>query len=120
MEAVRQRIRRHIDDDPDLRGRRDLLQSIPGIGEASAAHLLAALHPHYGFASAKQAAARAGLDVRIRDSGKHIGTRHLTKCGDPMLRKALYMPALVAWELQDGIYGPLPILQGFKYPYTSQ
>jgi transposase len=98
LAAVRARIRKHIDDDPDLRGRAGLLETIPGIGEASAAHLLAALHPHYGFAGAKQAVAHAGLDVRIRDSGKQVGARHLTKCGDPLLRKALYMPALVAWR----------------------
>jgi len=34
LEATRERIRKHINDDPDLRHRGDLLDSIPGIGEA--------------------------------------------------------------------------------------
>lgn len=98
LEATRERIRKHIDDDPDLRRRGDLLDSIPGIGEATLAHLLVALSDHYGFDNAKQAAAHAGLDPKIKESGKWIGKTTLSKCGDPMLRKALYMPALSAWR----------------------
>jgi transposase len=101
--ATRERIRKHIDDDPDLRRRRDLLDSIPGVGEATLAHLLVALSDHYGFENAKQATAHAGLDPRIRESGKWIGKTRLTKSGDPMLRKALYMPALSAWRHNPAI-----------------
>jgi len=96
LEAVRQRIKDQVDGDPDLRGRAGLLASIPGVGEATAAHLLVALSPHYGFENAKQAAAHAGLDVRIRQSGQWKGQSKMTKCGDPLLRKALYMPAVAA------------------------
>ena len=70
LDAVKARIQDHIDDDPDLRGRASLLESIPGIGPATAAHLLVALAPHRHFATAKQAAAHAGLDVRVRQSGQ--------------------------------------------------
>ena len=103
LDATRERIRKHIDDDPDLRERRDLLDSIPGIGEATLAHLLVALSGHYGFDNAKQAAAHAGLDPRIRESGKWVGKTRLSKSGDPLLRKALYMPALVAWRYNPTI-----------------
>ncbi len=103
LDATRERIRRHIDDDPDLRHRGDLLGSIPGIGEATLAHLLVALSDHYGFDNAKQAAAHAGLDPRIRESGKWVGKTRLSKSGDPLLRKALYMPALVAWRYNPTI-----------------
>ena len=98
LAAVEADIRQHIDGDPDLRGRSSLLESIPGIGKTTAAHLLVALAPHYAFATAKQAAAHSGLDIRILQSGKWAGQPHITKCGDPLLRKALYMPALVAWR----------------------
>jgi transposase len=103
LESVRRRIKDHVDNDPDLRGRADLLESIPGVGEATAAHLLVALSPHYGFASAKQAAAHAGLDVRIRQSGQWKGQSKMTKCGDPLLRKALYMPAVAAQRWNPAI-----------------
>lgn len=75
LQAIQQRLQQHIDDDPDYRKRRDLLVSIPGIADTTAIHLLAVLDPHYGFTSAKQVTAYAGLDVRIRDSGKKQGFR---------------------------------------------
>lgn len=103
LEATRERLRRHIDDDPNLKGRRDLLESIPGIGEASAAHLLVALSEHYGFANAKQAVAHAGLAPRLKESGQWKGKTRLSKTGDPLLRKALYMPAVVAWRHNPAI-----------------
>lgn len=98
LAATRERIRQHIDNDPDLRQRRDLLASIPGVGEATRAHLLVALSDHYGFRNAKQAVAHAGLEPRIRQSGQWIGQTHLSKAGNPQLRKALYLPAVVAWR----------------------
>jgi transposase len=98
LQATRERIRQHIDNDPGLRRRRDLLDSIPGIGEAANAHLLVALSEHYGFDNAKQAVAHAGLAPKLSESGKWVGQTRLSKTGDPMLRKALFMPALVAWR----------------------
>ena len=98
LSTVKSRIKDHIDNDPGLRQRADLLESIPGIGITTAAHLLVALSSHHAFATAKQAAAHSGLDIRILQSGKWAGQSRLTKCGDPLLRKALYMPALVAWQ----------------------
>lgn len=98
LDATRTRIKDLIDNDPDLRQRRDLLESIPGIGPAASAHLLTALSAHYGFANAKQAVAHAGLAPKIQESGKWVGKTRISKTGDPALRKALYMPALTAWQ----------------------
>jgi transposase len=98
LDATRQRIQRLIDDDPDLGKRRDLLESIPGIGPAASAYLLTALSAHYGFSNAKQAVAYAGLAPAIQESGTWVGKTRISKTGHPALRKALYMPALVAWQ----------------------
>lgn len=98
---VRERIRRHIDQDPDLRRRRDLLDSIPGIGEATSAVLLAVLGDVARFDNARAVAAFAGLSPAERQSGRWKGHTRLSKTGEPLLRKALYMPALVA-----GRYNP--------------
>lgn len=98
LQATRERIRQHIDNDPDLRRRRDLLDSIPGVGEATIANLLVALSGHYGFKNAKQAVAHAGLAPKLSESGSWVGQTHLSKTGDPLLRKALFMPAMVAWQ----------------------
>lgn len=98
LEATRQRIKSLIDNDPTLRQRRDLLESIPGIGPAASAYLLTVLSTHYGFANAKQAVAYAGLAPKIQESGKWVGKTRLSKTGNPALRKVLYMPALTAWQ----------------------
>jgi transposase len=98
LKATRKAIHDHIDKDPDLKERSDLLDSIPGIGAATIAHLLVALSHHHGYTSAKQAVAHAGLAPAIRESGQWTGKTRIAKNGDARLRKALYMPALVAWQ----------------------
>jgi transposase len=95
IDAVRQQIRDHIDQHPDLRTQRDLLTSIPGIGDTTAALLLAELF-HKAFSSARQAAAFAGVVPRPNDSGTHVGRRVMCKLGPGRVRKALYFPAIAA------------------------
>lgn len=94
---VERKIRQHSDDHPDLKRRRDLLTSIPGIGETTAGSILSEI-PHLDrFQSAKAVAAFAGLSPRERRSGTSIhGRTRLCKTGDARVRKALYMPAMVA------------------------
>jgi transposase len=98
LTTTRERVRNLIDNDPDLQRRRDLLETIPGIAESSSAHLLVALSAHYGFTSAKQAVAFAGLNPALNESGKWKGKTRLSKTGDPLLRAKLYMPAVVAGQ----------------------
>lgn len=97
IKAIDAAIRQTIDDDPSLRRQGELLVSIPGLGDKTVAALLA----HYGgplrFESAKQAVAFAGLDPRQHQSGSSVrGKPRLSKVGHARLRKALYMPAMVA------------------------
>ena len=95
IEHVKQLIRDHIDRHSGLRQRRELLTSIPGIGEATAAVLLAELFDKQ-YVSARQAAAFAGLVPRIVESGTLRTPGRLAKIGPGRLRKALYLPALAA------------------------
>jgi transposase len=89
--------RSHIDSHPGLRGQRDLLLSIPGIGEATAAKLLSEIMDVKLYASARQLAAFAGLAPRLHESGSSVRRKaRLSKAGAPRLRKALYFPAVVA------------------------
>jgi transposase len=101
--AVREAIRRHIDSHPGLSHRAGLLESIPGVGGATAAWLLTLFSGHHGFGNAKQAVAFAGLAPRLRQSGQWAGRTRLSKTGDPLLRKALYMPALTALTFNPAI-----------------
>jgi transposase len=98
-------IRDHIDRHPDLRQQRNLLKTIPGIGDITAFTLLAEIRDIRAFDSARQLAAFAGLSPRQYRSGSSVrGKTHLSKTGSAALRKALYMPALVSRR-----YNPLII-----------
>lgn len=90
-------IRDHIDNHPTLKRQSDLLDSIPGIGEATAATLLAEITDISQYGSARQVAAYAGLVPRERQSGSSVrGRTRLSKIGNARLRKALYFPAITA------------------------
>ncbi|WP_436395384.1 IS110 family transposase [Acidithiobacillus ferriphilus] len=96
IEMVRLQIEIHIDKHPDLKNQQELLSSIPGIGDNTAATLLAFLSPLERFHSAKQVVAYAGLNPRIRQSGQWAGKTPIAKAGNALLRKSLYLPAVVA------------------------
>jgi transposase len=91
--AVQAQIRDHFTQHPGLRSQRDLLTSIPGIGDTTAAVLLAELFDKR-YSSARQAAAFAGVIPRIVESGTLRRPGRLSKIGPGRLRKALYFPAL--------------------------
>jgi transposase len=90
-------IRDHINRHPGLKERSKLLDSIPGIGETTAAVLLAEVPDISQYQSARQVAAFAGLVPRERQSGSSVrGRVRLSKIGNARLRKALYFPAITA------------------------
>lgn len=89
-------IQNHIDQHPELKQQQELLTSIPGIGDKSAAVILSELPDVDKFNTAKQVTAYAGLTPEQLQSGKTLRHRGLTKMGSKHLRTALYMPALVA------------------------
>lgn len=96
LDRIEQAIKQIIDDDPDLRGKRDLLDSIPGLGERTIAVLLAYCG-RQRFGSARQFAAFAGLSPLVYESGSSVRVPpRLSKIGHAALRQALYMPAMVA------------------------
>lgn len=103
IEEVRRQIRQTIDDDPDLKSRRDLLETIPGLGDKTIPQLLAYIGRPERFKSVKALIAYAGLAPLIQQSGnslnKHRGTHPL---GHEALRQTLYFPAMVA-----GRYNPV-------------
>ena len=69
--------------------------SIPGIGPANAAALVAAYH-RGAFSSSDAFIAYMGLDVRLRESGRFKGKSKLSKQGEPELRRLLYCASRAA------------------------
>ena len=90
-------IRDHIDNHPGLKRQSELLDSIPGIAETTAALLLSEITDIKQYRSARQVAAYAGLVPRERQSGSSVrGRTRLSKIGNARLRRALYFPAITA------------------------
>jgi len=97
MRDLKARIHDHFDHHPGLRQQRDLLTSIPGIGEATAAVLLGELGPLARFADAAACAAFIGIVPREGRSGSSVRRKPvLCKVGPARVRKALFFPALAA------------------------
>jgi transposase len=97
IEQTQALIRTHINNHPKLKEQSELLDSIPGIGETTAATLLAEITDITQYESARQVAAYAGLVPRERRSGSSVrGRTRLSKIGNARLRKALYFPAITA------------------------
>jgi transposase len=94
---VKEAIRNHIGQHPELQTQLDLLKSIPGIGELTAAKLLGEIRHITDFDSARQLAAYAGLTPYNQSSGTSVHRKaRLSKTGNAHLRHILYMPAITA------------------------
>ena len=97
IQHTKKLIQDHINQQPDLRRQRDLLTSIPGIGDLTAGKLLAEFRHIAAFDSPAQLVAFAGLNPKQHVSGTSIhGKTVISKQGRASIRAALYMPAVVA------------------------
>ena len=110
MKKLRQQALQCIAADAQLQQRYQLLRSVPGLGEISAVQALAELLLLPADRDVRQWVAYAGLDPREYSSGTSVrkNTR-IRKVGNAHLRRALYMPALVASRIE-------PHLQRFTWP----
>ena len=104
LEDLDRQIRNHVDRHPTLRAQRDLLRTIPGIGPATAARLLAECRAITDFTTARAYAAFAGLVPRERQSGQRRPRAHLSKLGSARLRAALYFPAITALRVAGPVH----------------
>lgn len=90
-------IREHINKHDGLRKKRDLLNSIPGVGDVTIEAILSEANGFEGFNTVEQVVAFMGLSPKEHTSGTSVkGKSALCKIGSARLRKALYMPSLSA------------------------
>jgi transposase len=106
IKAIDAEIAALIDDDPSLRSKRELLESIPGIGERVATTILGELPQITELGNGKALAAFVGLCPREYRSGTSVGTSWLSKVGNRNVRRVLYMPAMTAMRFN-------PVLRAF-------
>lgn len=92
IKALRQSIREHIDGVPDLRSQKDLLLSIPGIGEKTVAAILSYFAAIERFTSAKKLASFCGVAPREIQSGSSINCYgRMSKVGPAAMRKLIHL-----------------------------
>lgn len=96
---VEQLIAAVVRDNPLLKRAVKALVEVKGVGQLTAASLLASM-PELGRLNRNQAAAMAGLAPFNNDSGAMRGKRTI-QGGRPAVRKALYMAALTAARHND-------------------
>ena len=96
MAQTKHLIREHVKRSPDLKRQRDLLTTIPGLGDMTACRLIAELGDMRRFDNVRELVAYVGLNPRQHQSGKKRASRGISKTGRSSLRAALYMPAVVA------------------------
>ncbi|MBU1052232.1 MAG: IS110 family transposase [Proteobacteria bacterium] len=99
IKKIRQQIAGLIEQDPNLKRNKDLLDSIPGIGKVTISVILTELDNLDKFNHVRELVAFIGLAPKETQSGTSIkGKPRLCKIGHVRLRKALYMPALVSLQ----------------------
>jgi transposase len=97
IQALEQQIEQLMSQHAALKQQRDLLVTIPGIGEKTAHKLLS--ENIQSFTSTRAVVAYAGMNPQWKESGSSVhGRPHLSKIGRASLRKSLYLPALVAMK----------------------
>src|SRR5215831_4152822 len=102
LEEVAQ-IQRQVEQSVQLKGQHQLLCSIPGVGSWTAARVLAEIEEVCTAVDARPLAAYAGLTPRERTSGSSVHhPPRLAKTGNSRLRRALYLPAIVAMRPESG------------------
>ena len=93
-----------ISEHADLQAAFDLLISVPGIAAHSAIQLLPELLVLPQAMTVRQWVAHAGLDPRAHQSGTSVDKpARISKVGNAHIRRALYMPALVAVQRNDHV-----------------
>lgn len=101
---LEQKIDDHIDRHPNLRSDAHLITSIPGMGDTTAAKLLAYLGDVRRFRNARALAAFIGVTPRIKQSGSSVhGSSIISRAGHAQVRHSLYMPAMVALRYNPAI-----------------
>lgn len=94
VQLITEQINKLIEQDPILKAKKEVLKTIPGIGDITANELLVLL-PELGTLSRRQIASLAGVAPIANDSGTYKGYR-ATGHGRSDIKPILFMAAMAA------------------------
>lgn len=96
IQEITKLINNIINKNPDLQQKQKLLETIPGVGQATVIQILGFINID-NFSNIKQLDAFVGLNPKQKQSGTSIhGYSKISKIGSTSLRKTFYFPAIVA------------------------
>lgn len=72
----------------------EALMTIPGVKALTAAVFFGSVGDVRSYASSRQVLALAGLNLKVKSSGKTQGAPHISKQGRPMMRRYLFLAAV--------------------------
>jgi transposase len=97
MAHMQRLVQEQLERSAELQQQSLLLRAIPGVGAWTAARVLSEIDAIRRAVDARQLAASAGLTPHERTSGSSVHRpSRLAKTGNSRLRRALYLPAIVA------------------------
>lgn len=111
IEWTENRLAKAVEDEPAWQQRKELLETVPGVGQALIWTLLSEM-PELGTLNNKEIASLAGLAPINRDSGKSQGKRRILG-GRHSVRTTLYMATLSATQCN-------PVVGGFYRHLVNQ
>ncbi len=94
---IKKEIQQLIESKKEVKQTVDLMSSIPGVGQLTAAIVLAETNGFELIRNKRQLSSYAGLDIKEKLSGISVkGKPKISKKGNRHLRKAMHLPALTA------------------------
>jgi len=94
LKLIDKEINEIIDKDNELKRKKEVITSIPGVGDTTAASLIASI-PELGTVKNNQISALLGVAPYQRQSGRYVGITHI-RGGRFAPRQMIYMAALTA------------------------
>jgi transposase len=92
IQSIEKEIERVVNQDAELKKRLDYVLSIKGVGLITAVCIVSETNGFAAISSIKQLTSYAGLDIKLKESGKWKGKAKISKKGNRYIRKALYFP----------------------------
>lgn len=102
IQEIENDIKKIIDKDEQLKRRREILESIPGVGP-TISQLLVVEIPELGILENTQIASLIGVAPYVNQSGNYKGTASIRE-GRPIPRKGIYMGALSASHSKGNVF----------------
>ncbi|WP_457641632.1 IS110 family RNA-guided transposase, partial [Persephonella sp.] len=87
-------INQYVEKNQEIKEKRDLLRSIPGVGEITALTFISTIGDVERFENSRKVGAYIGLVPRIYGSGDSVKMGRITKRGDSTLRNKLLQAAI--------------------------